>query len=232
MGRVIWIGALLALAAVVIFAQLDRASRFQPHLAPLVPRAFSGFAAEQRSREAIAAGYGETAVREASRLIARRPLPAEHLALLSLAATQNGDQALALAAMEASATRGWRVPVAQLASARAALSAERYDLAAQRIAALLSTGSLPDETHALLAELITSAEGRAAMAERYAAEGHWQANSLTVALPSADPRDVAWLLAEALDAGATLPCDRLAILAASASSEDRALFWPRDCPAD
>ncbi len=232
MGRLIWTGALLALAVVVIFAQLDRASRFQPHLTPLVPRAFSGFAAEQRSRDAIAAEAGETAVSEARRLIARRPLPAEHLALLSLAATQDGERALALAAMEASATRGWRVPVAQLASARAALSAERHDLAAQRIAALLSTGSLPDETRALLAELIVSAEGRAAMVERYAADGHWQANSLTVALPSADPRDVALLLAEALDAGATLPCDRLAILVASVAAEDRALFWPRDCPAD
>ncbi|MDE1467441.1 hypothetical protein [Aurantiacibacter sp. D1-12] len=224
---------LLGIVAVLTsFAQLDRSSRFAPQLAAWVPPALSGFAAEQRTRIAIEAQQGDVALTEARNLIARRPLPGEHLALLSTAAVLEEDRVLALSALEASAARGWRVPVAQYASARAALSSGQHDIAAQRISALLATSALADETHALLAELIASPEGRGAMARRYAAGGHWQANSLTSALPAADPQHVALLLAEALDAGASLPCERLALVAGSYTPEQAdlaALFWPRDC---
>lgn len=234
--RFIWWAALALVALFAVLAQLDRSSRFHPQLASLVPQALSGFAAEQRTRAAIAAEQGSIAVAEARGLIAHRPLPAEHLTLLSLAATLEDDRGLALAAMEASTTRGWREPIAQFASARAALDSGQVDIAAQRITALLSTGALPEQASTLLAELIATPEGRSAMAIRYAATGRWQANSLTSALPAADPADAALLVREALEAGAGLPCDRLAILAAAYQSEDlqddRALFWPGDCPSD
>lgn len=227
---------LAVLAVVATFAQLDRSSRFAPQLAVLVPPAFSGFAAEQRTRAHVEAREGDAALAEARALVAKRPLPAEHLALLSFAATLEDDEPLALAAMEASAVRGWRAPVAQFASARAALSSRAYDIAAQRISALLATGEMSEQARQLLAELITTPEGRSAMAQRYVARGHWQANSLPSAFAEAAPRDTALLLAEALEAGAPLPCARLRLVADRFAGEDnaidRALFWPRDCPAN
>jgi hypothetical protein len=141
-GRILWLAGLAALALVACLAQLDRAARSQPALAVLVPSLFRGFAAQRLTEQAIAAEDGVTALREARLLVRARPLPAEHMRLLSQAAALKGDSPLALAAMEAATSRGWRDPLAQLAAGQSALLQGRFDAAAQRIGALFAVGAL------------------------------------------------------------------------------------------
>lgn len=232
-GRIAWFALLLATAMLATIAQTDRRSRYQGELAALVPPAYGGFAAEQRTRQALERGDGARALAEARRLVRHRPLPAEHLTMLALAQAMAGDAAAANSALEAAAARGWRDPLPQAASARAALAEGAQDIAAQRITALLATGELPGQSQALFAQLLTTADGRAAMARRYAAKGHWQANSLGRPAALAAPQDLARTIALALAQGAQLPCERLERLANDYARRghgaDAARFWPGNC---
>ncbi|RJY09441.1 hypothetical protein [Aurantiacibacter aquimixticola] len=207
-----------ALAGIVMLAQLDRSARFAPQLAPLVPQAFSGFAAEERTRLAIAARDEDRALAEAKALVRSRPVAGEHLAQLAVAAALAGEPELSASALEAASVRGWREPLSQFAAARIAIAAGAPDIAAQRIVALLSTGQLPEETAALFAAHIRTPEGREAMARRYAAFGRWQVNSLSPLASASDANDFAATIALALELGAELPCDRVKRLTAIACS--------------
>ena len=220
-GRVLWWLALAMAGAMALVAEVDRASRFSPELAPLVPAGFPGFAAEQRAKAAIAAGDGEAALAEAHALVRARPLPAEHLSLLAYAAAMEGDEALSLAALELSTTRGWREPLAQQAAAEAALLSGEHDVAAGRIAALFATGALPDETAGLAARLLESEAGRQAFARRLAAAGHWQSNALPAFSAAADPGQLTQTVTLAASLGARLPCERLQAIAATYEASGR-----------
>lgn len=207
--RLAWWFALAVVAIVASFAQIDRSSRFNLHLASLVPAAFSGFAAEQRTRQAIAAQQPQLALAEAEALVAARPLPAEHLELLAIAAAMNDRPGQSIAAIEAASLRGWRAPIIQQAAAQAALAQGQHDSAAQRITALLATGSAREAASELAARLIASPEGQAALARRFAAPGHWQTNAIQQ-LPSAAPApDFASMMALASEQGASFDCGRL-----------------------
>ena len=229
-GRVLWLASLAALAGLSSLAQLDRAARSQPALAALVPAPFRGFAAERLTEQAIIAQDGATAVDEARRLVRARPLPAEHMRLLSQAAALNGDSELALAAMAAATTRGWRDPVAQLAAGQSALLQGEYDAAAQRIGALSAIGALPEQRDALLAALLALPEGRAAFARQLVTPSRWRDNGISMATQVVPPDQLAPTLAQAQEEGAALPCDRLAAIAASGNAAQAALFWPGNCP--
>ncbi len=204
--RLFWFATIAALAVVTVFAQLDRKARFAPALAPIVPAAFSGFAAEQRTRIALVVQDGATAEAEARALVEKRPIAAEHLAKLSLAAAMNDHGDTSVAALEAASVRGWREPIAQYASARAALEEGAHDIAAQRVSALLATGKMNEPALDVAARLITTPEGQEAFARRLAAFGRWQANALSPLSQKADPADLAATLALALDQGANLDC--------------------------
>lgn len=233
-ARIGWYALLAALAVLATVAQVDRRSRYNRELVALVPPGFAGFSAEQRTRAALERRDGERALAEARQLLRYRPLPADHLTLLALAEAQAGDPSRATSALEAAAARGWREPLPQAASAQAALAQGSYDIAAQRVVALLATGELPDQARQLFAQIIASPDGQAAMARRYPAGGHWQANSLTGAAAQAEPPDVARMLELALEEGAELPCDALQRLAENFTrrgfAEDAARFRPDTCP--
>ncbi|QZH76388.1 MAG: hypothetical protein JY451_07610 [Erythrobacter sp.] len=232
-GRAIWFTLLTLLALLATVAQVDRRSRYDGELASLVPSAYVGFASEQRTRQALAQGYGERALAEAQRLLRYRPLPANHLTMLALAEGMQSNAASATAALEVAAARSWRDPLPQAASAQAALTQGEHTIAAQRVSALLATGELPDRAGELFARLVASPEGREAMAARYAAPGHWQANSLTGAALVARPPDIARALELALEMGAELPCDRLLRLAEDfvrrGYAKDASRFQPVNC---
>ncbi len=232
--RIIWFAGLVAMALLATIAQVDRQARYDSDLARLVPAAFGGFAAEQRARSAVQRGDGEAALVELRTLIKSRPIPADHLSLLALARGADGDRTGAIAALEASAARGWRDPLPQLASAEAALAAGEYGIAAQRISALLATGALPEQTQALFTRQIATPEGREAMALRYAAKGHWQSSSLGTLAAMMEPANMADTLALAQANGANLPCNMLRQVATTYANRghesDAARFWPGDCP--
>ena len=214
-ARMLWWTSLAAIGLAAAVVQLDRSARFDPELAAMVPTSLPGFATEQRVKAAIADRDSATALAEARALVRGRPLPAEHLSLLSYAAAMEGDEALALAALEAATLRGWREPLAQQAAAEAALLSDEHDIAAQRIAALLATGELRDEALDLASRLLASEPGRQALARRLAADGHWQVNALVPLAAVAEPRQLTQAIVLAAGGGAALPCDRLSAIAAA-----------------
>ncbi|MFC3098037.1 hypothetical protein [Alteraurantiacibacter palmitatis] len=179
MGRIAWIGALAVMGLVIGAAQIDRASRYAPQLAPLVPTPFRSFSLVHLAQDAMVHGQSEEALRLSRQLVRARPLPAEHLTLLSQAELRAGMSDAGLAALEEAGRRGWREPYSQAAMARAALLAGNPDAAAQRLAALLATGAAgADVTEPILAELAATPQGRAALARQLAQPGYWQAGVL------------------------------------------------------
>lgn len=227
--------ALLAvgLALVVTFAELDQQSRQSPALATVIPAPFSGNAARERAKLAMQLGQADLAIDEAREQLSMRPMPAESLTILALAALQSGDQDTARSALEAASRRGWREPISQLASGQAALDQGQYTVASQRAVALLSTGNLTDQAVAILARLLELPEGREAVADRLASFGRWQYNALLAVYPAADAGHWAETIALAQDRGAELDCDRLERLANAyrmdGLHEDAARFWPGHC---
>lgn len=228
--RLAWAGFLALVAVIVGFAQIDRAARFNPVLLPLVPAEFRGFAGAVLTRQAIAAQDGERALALATDLVRVRPMPAEHLALLSRAALLAGQAELGLAALEEAGRRGWREPSSQHAMARAALASGDTDAAVLRVAALLATGSLPaKETDPLLAQILRQPDGPEALAARMAQEGYWQAAVLRRA-GSMPAGPFTQMLALAQASGAQFDCDSLAqAMRALRGAGERAGVDPAAC---
>jgi len=226
-ARLAWWGVLAVIGVAATFAQIDRSSRFNPQLAALVPPAFSGFAAEQRTRQAIAAQQPERALAEAEALVARRPLPAEHLGMLAVAAAMNERTDQSIAAIEAASLRGWRSPIIQQAVAEAALEQGAHDIAAQRITALFATGKLRDAALDLARRLLATPEGQAAFARRFAAPGHWQENALQSLAGTVPAEDLSATLALAAEQGAVFDCSRLARVIQSHERDGEALAAAR-----
>lgn len=235
--RIAWAGLMAAIAIVTAFAQLDRTSRFAPDLAANVPAPFRGFAQQRLSEASILAGDAQKSLDRSRDLLRVRPIPAEHLALLARAELLAGDEAAAIEALQAAGMRGWREPVSQRAMAEAALVSANYDVAAQRIAALLATGSLnAGEAEGLVKRLAQTAQGRAALARAMAAGGHWQVNFFRRVPAYLEPAEFADLAFLARSNGADLSCDVLDSTAARFEQQGDAdlaqLFWPGDCLAD
>lgn len=232
-GRVFWLALLAALAMVATLAQLDRASRSAPAIAPLVPAPFQGFAAERLSEAAIAAEDGTAALKAATRLVHARPLPAEHLRLLAQAAALRDDQERAIAALEAATTRGWRDPVVQLAAGQSALMQGQYEAATQRLGAMFASNIAPQQRDALMAELVKSPGGRDAFARYLAVPTRGRDAAITMAGRTISPEVLAPILAQADSGEAILPCAPLRVIAdryrTAGNESEAALFWPGDC---
>lgn len=234
-SRVAWGIAILLIAAVASVAQLDRSARYSPALAPLVPAPFQGFAARHLAAQAIIERDGEAAVPLTQALVKARPAPAEHLTMLAQARGLSGDQEGALAALSEAIRRGWRDPVAQQSAAEAALLSGDSATAAQRIAALLATEQLPEESYQQLARLLQTAPGRSAFVEAMVQPGRWQRNLPIRAAEFVAPSDMAETLGQALEQGADLPCSALGTLAnlyrTNGHEDAIERFWPGNCPA-
>ncbi|RPF71538.1 hypothetical protein [Aurantiacibacter spongiae] len=232
-AKLLWIAALLATGVVAVFAQVDRQVRYQPELTPLVPRAFSGFAAAQRVRTDIGTENWDAAANSARDLLLRRPIPAENLTLFALAMARSGQDEAAIPALEASARRGWREPVAQLAAARAALASNDATAAARRVSALLAVGELRDDALDLLAGLLRSSEGREAFVSVLADRTGAQDYALTAMSARAAPRDTARTVTLALAEGVTFSCAQLRRVGQALKREgygaDRGRLWQDRC---
>ena len=223
----------MLLGLVASFVQLDQQSRLDTAYALMVPDAFSGNAARERAKMELQLGQGQAALADATTQIKHRPLPAESLTILALAAISAGEVETATDALSAASRRGWREPIAQLASAESALSQGQYQGAAQRIAALMAVGTLSGTTDELLGRLLQTPEGQQAFAERMAAFGRWQNNALIGGYRAAGPEAWANTLGRAKELGADFDCNRLRLVAKNYRAEedaaDLAKFWPGDC---
>jgi len=149
-GRIVWWATLAIIAVVTTALQLDMQSRRTPQLASAVPAPLRSHAQTRIVRSALAGEDATLAVREAERLVQRRPLPAESLILLATAQAKAGQMEAAARTIQIAGQRGWREPVAQEAVLRLALAAGDKPEAARRYAALFLNGQTPD---ALLEEL-------------------------------------------------------------------------------
>ena len=209
MMRVLWPAFLLVVALTAAAAQLDRQSRYQPHLAVLVPEAFRSFAADHLAVDAVRGADQERALRSARLLVSRRPVPAGHLSLLAAAQLQRDPQGRGLLTMEQAARRGWRDLAAQQAMLALALRAGDDAEAAARLAALLALGANEDELAALATDALARSGARQAFAEILASTPRWQ-SAVIVRLARLIPAPAfADTLARAGAAGARFDCMRL-----------------------
>lgn len=154
-------------------AELDRASRRQPALASFVPVVFRNFAQESLTLANVRSAKPEQALSDARLLIARSPLPAEHLTLLAIAQERKGDREASARLVQQAAKRGWRDPIAQQAMFDIALAAGDPVEASRRLAAVWA---LRDEEAPLLDmrnRLLTAPGGKEALAQTLAAGGNW-----------------------------------------------------------
>ncbi len=136
MIRLLWPALLLVISLIAVGAQLDRQVRNSPHLADIVPAPFRGFAQTELARRAIATKDATAAQAEARALIATRPVPADHLALMAQAKLLAGETEPALVLAQRAAHRGWRDTPTQLLMFRLALAADDGREMARRLAAM------------------------------------------------------------------------------------------------
>jgi hypothetical protein len=145
-ARIVWLIAIAMVAAVTTIVQLDRQARFTPGLAASVPEPFRAFAQAHMTTAALTRKDDpRAALEEAKRLIARRPIPAEHLSLLAIAQFQAGEVEQSGLTIQIAAKRGWRDLPAQEAVLRLALAAGDGAEAGRRYGALLLNLKTRDE---------------------------------------------------------------------------------------
>lgn len=172
--KLMWWIVLALLAAMVLFAQIDRHSRYSPAAAALVPDSFLGFGQRHIAAAALREGTAAQALSENQKLISRRPLPAEHLALLAAAQAKHGFAKQSEGSLLLAAQRGWRDPGTQLAVLEISIAVENGTEAARRFAALMATDG-NDETLRTAAERVfVMPDARQEMARILANEPRWQ----------------------------------------------------------
>lgn len=208
-ARIAWYIVLAAVACIATGAQIDRHSRNAAVLADRVPAPFRAFALEQLSVRALFQGDNATALDMAREQLRIRPMPAENLRLFAQASLLGGDQATAMKALSAAGQRGWRDPVVQFAVAAAAANQRNFEVEAQRIAALWATGFRHEQLDAMLADMLSTAEGRRAFATQLANTGRWHDNFFSANIARSHPRAFAQTLIAAEALGADLPCAKL-----------------------
>jgi hypothetical protein len=149
-GRIFWWAALLAIATLTTALQIDKQAEASPSYATLVPVPMRNFAQTQIAARAAAGDDSARALAETRVLVARRPVPAEYLALLAVAQAKAGQGEQSGLTIQIAGQRGWREPLTQEAVLRIALNAGDKAEAARRYVALFLRTETPD---ALLIEL-------------------------------------------------------------------------------
>lgn len=171
MKQAVWIASIVAVAATISFAQLDRSSRRSPELSPLVPGPFRSFSQFTLTASTVRVAEPGTALATAQELVERRPIPAEHLSLLAIAEERAGQREKSALLIQAAARRGWRDPLSQQAMFEIALAAGDPAEASKRLMAIVLLQPGDESVQTLLARFLAIPAGRAAFAEHLAAGG-------------------------------------------------------------
>lgn len=209
-GRAVWALVVASVAVVTAGVQLDRQSRYVPTLSKLVPETFRGFSQRHITAQALLEERDALALEEARRLVARRPMPAEHLRLLSLAEFNANEAEQGVYSIQLAARRGWRDRTSQLTMFQLALTAGDEAEAARRFAALFVRRSEEEiELRTMANQLFT--EGTAQATDTFAqivtGADRWHAIYLQkapIVLPPATLLDVT---RQAVAGGADFDCD-------------------------
>lgn len=158
-GKVAWPALLLAVAVVTGFLQIDRQADITPSLARLVPQPLRNYAQPRIAAAAVDGTDSALGLKEARRLVKRRPIPAEHLTLLAVAEIKAGQLEQGGLTIQVAAQRGWREPLSQEAVLRLALDANDKPEAARRFAALFLRDATPDTLLQELAPAVLDTTG-------------------------------------------------------------------------
>lgn len=178
MMHIAWPILLLGVAVIAAAAQLDRQTRRDPQLSPLVPWPARSFAQRHVAAEALGGDDKALALAEARRLIQRRPVPAEHLRLLAEAQLSAGEPAAAYRTIQLAARRGWRDRATQEATLLIALEAGDDAEAARRLAALWVLDPRAERLPALAARVLESEEARETLSLIAADAPRWRGRFL------------------------------------------------------
>ncbi|WP_242130246.1 hypothetical protein [Sphingobium sp. Sx8-8] len=172
----------LAAASVILFAELDRQARYQPDLTGYVPTAFRSFSQATRVERLLKDRADPSAAYlEASRLLLRRPLPAENLSLYALAAARTGKEQQSIQALELAAARGWHDEIAQYAALDAAARAGDWPSASLRLQALLQIQARAPVLGRAVQDFMADPSGRTALAGLTARSPSFQYQILSLA---------------------------------------------------
>ena len=160
-GRLVWVLSLSLVAVITIGVQFDRESERNPALAQTVPGLFRSSAQPVIATSAIASDDAQKGLEEARKLVRRRPIPAEHLRILSQAQLEAGEVARGALTIQYAAQRGWRDGISQEAMLRFALQAGDMAEAARRYTALfLRRGTNDEQLEAVGGDILGDPGGR------------------------------------------------------------------------
>jgi len=232
--RLAWGAACLSVAVIAVGVGLDRQARDVPSLAAIVPSGFRGYAQESLVEQALVSGKDKAAtLAEAKELLRRRPIPAEHLTLLSQAAYATGDAGLSDTALMFSAGRGWRDVLTQKAMVGAAMASGQPDIAVARLTALWDIGVRSDLVTNETAAVISDATARKGFAREVAVNSDWNDAFLTWGMTNLPTQAYAQTVSAAIDAGAQFDCQRLSAVANAMARagivEAAKLVWRGSC---
>lgn len=210
--RIIWYAALAALAALAAGLQIDMQSKRSPVLAQFVPEPLRSHAQVRVTQQALAEQDAARGLAEAQKLVQRRPIPAQHLALLAAGQAKAGQLEAAAQTIQIAGRRGWRDPVAQEAVLRLALASGDRREAARRYAALFLRRETPDRLLHELGPAVLGGEdgvGRETMAAIVTGGERWHPLFLRRGLRAMPPADFAAITAMSLLDGAAFDCGLL-----------------------
>lgn len=208
-GKIAWYVLWAAVAVAAAGFELDRESRRNTPLAVLVPAPFQGFALEVRARGDFARGDSAAGLQAAREMVARRPIPAEGLAMIARGEIAAGQEQSALAAVLAAAGRGWRDSFTQAAVVQLSTQGGDWDIAAQRLLAMWRKGEQSDELAALSGDVLSRKEGLKAFDGQLGAEGDWTNALLLWSATALDAPAVGTLAGTLRTKGAQLDCPSL-----------------------
>lgn len=212
-SRIVWILAVIAVALVTASVQLDRQARIAPDIANSVPEPFRAFAQRHITADALLAQNEALALKEARQLVARRPMPAEHLRMLSLAQFAAGNSEQSVYTIQLAARRGWRDLPSQSTMLRLALAAGDQAEAARRYAALFSQGGVDESELKGLGDLVFgegSEEARAEFAKVVTDAARWQRTYLRKGPSVLPPEAFVDVTRRVTQAGVRFECDSIA----------------------
>lgn len=124
------------------------------------------------------------------------PLDADTLAMFAFSAAQRQDEQLAASTLTIAGRMGWHQPSVQTFWLQAAIAAQDWTVAAQRMDALLRTGAPTELWQDALSTLLAQPQGLKAMAVQAANNPDWTSKALvTVDTDPVDPQMLANRLA-------------------------------------
>ena len=136
LGWALRIAVFAVLGSLIALFQIDRASGNRPELAVIIPDGLGGEADLVKAKATLNTDpvLADKPTRD---LVAKRPIPAEHLSLLALYLVETDQPQLAGQALTEASKRGWRDRYTQVTVLGSALANGNPMAAAQRLEALI-----------------------------------------------------------------------------------------------